>query len=60
MLDAETLRAQARSYRASAAVAPNRRIFELLLELAAEFQNAATRVEAAAQPDRDADKKPRA
>ena len=41
MQDAETMLAQAKSYRAAAAAAPNKRIYELLLELAAEFHNAA-------------------
>jgi hypothetical protein len=41
MQDVETMLAQAKSYRAAAAVAPNKRIYELLLELAAEFHNAA-------------------
>jgi hypothetical protein len=41
MQDVETMLAQAKSYRAAAASAPNKRIYELLLELAAEFHNAA-------------------
>ena len=41
MQDAETMLAQAKSYRAAAAAAPTKRIYELLLELAAEFYNAA-------------------
>jgi hypothetical protein len=41
MQDVETMLAQAKSYRAAAAAAPNKRIYELLLEVAAEFHNAA-------------------
>jgi hypothetical protein len=54
MQDVETMLVQAKTYRAAAATAPNRRIYELLLELAAEFQNAAMRVEGKSKPPRDA------
>ena len=46
MQDVEYIRAQAKAYRAAAATAPTRKIYELLLELAAEFDNAAVKVEA--------------
>jgi len=46
MQDVQTMLAQAKSYRAAAAEAPNRRIYELLLELAAEFQNVAVKADA--------------
>jgi hypothetical protein len=45
MFDLEAMRDQARTYRAAAATAPNRKIYELLLELTAEFDNAAAKAE---------------
>jgi hypothetical protein len=50
MQDADTMLAQAKSYRAAAASAPNKRIYELLLELAAEFHNAAMSHDSKASP----------
>jgi hypothetical protein len=51
MPNLEAMLSQSKAYRAAAATAPNRRIYELLLELAAEFQYVADRVDASAKAE---------